>query len=71
MAGALLVADEDVVELLRPVDRIVEREYRSARKSEDDVGAEFLQGPDDGLGAVDALGASATTGGGDSSGTGA
>jgi hypothetical protein len=70
VAGPLLVADEDVVELLRPVDRVVQRQDSTAGKSEDHVRSKLFERSDDSLGAVDALGPTAASGGGDGGGTG-
>ena len=56
MAGTLLVANQDVVELLGAVEGFVERQHRSAGKTEDDVSPQFLEGTDYRLGTVDAFG---------------
>ena len=44
MAGALLVADEDVADLLRVEHRVVGREDRAPRDAEDRVAADGLEG---------------------------
>ena len=49
MSRALLVADEDVTELLRVEKRVVDRQYGTAGDAEDDVDVELLQRPDDRL----------------------
>ena len=43
VAGALLVADQDVPQLLRVEQRVVDRQHRAAGDPEDDVDAELLQ----------------------------
>ena len=65
MARTLLVADQDVAQLLGVEQRIVDRQYRTAGDPEDHLDAEFLQRPHHRLGAGellgrDALGALAT-----------
>ncbi|BDD81843.1 hypothetical protein TPB0596_16060 [Tsukamurella pulmonis] len=56
MTGALLVPHEDVADLLRVEERVVDREDAAARNTEDRVHADLLKRPDDRLGAGDALG---------------
>ena len=50
VSGALLVADEDVPDLLGVQERVVRREYRAARDAEDGVDPGRLQCPDQALG---------------------
>jgi hypothetical protein len=51
VAGALLVADEDVAQPGRIEERIVRRQDRPAGDAEDGVNAELLEGTDKRLGA--------------------
>ena len=46
VAGALLVADQHVAQLLRVEQRVIDRQHRAARNAEDDLDVEFLQRPD-------------------------
>ncbi len=46
MSRALLVAHQDVAQLLRVEKRVVDRQHGSAGDAEDDVDVEFLQRPD-------------------------
>ena len=55
VAGALLVAHQDVADLLGVEQRVVQREDRAARNAEYDVRAKLLEGPDDRLRAGHAL----------------
>ena len=55
MSRALLVADEDVTELLRVEKRVVDRQHGTAGNAEDDVDVELLQRPDDRLGSGELL----------------
>ncbi|GAA3693441.1 hypothetical protein GCM10022238_07450 [Gordonia hankookensis] len=56
MSRTLLVPDQDVTNLLRIQQRIVDRQDRAAGNAEDHLDAEFLERPDHGLGTADALG---------------
>ena len=56
MAGTLLVTHQDVADLLRIEERIVDGENRSAGDTEYDVDTEFLERADDRLRTADALG---------------
>ena len=49
MSRALLVADQNVTELLRVEKRVVDRQHGTAGDAEDDVDVELLQRPDDRL----------------------
>ena len=46
VAGALLVADQHVTQLLRVEQRVVDRQHGSAGDAEDDVDVELLERPD-------------------------
>ena len=46
VSGALLVAHQDVAQLLRVEQRVVHRQHRAAGDAEDDLDVEFLQRPD-------------------------
>jgi hypothetical protein len=56
VAGALLVADQDVAHLDGVHQRVVRGKDRTARDAEHGVGADRLERTDEGLGARDALG---------------
>jgi hypothetical protein len=55
MSRALLVADEDVTELLRVEKRVIDRQHGSAGDAEDDLDVELLQRPDHRLGSGELL----------------
>jgi hypothetical protein len=55
VSSALLVADEDVTELLRVEERVIDRQHGSAGNAEDDLDVELLQRPDDRLGSGELL----------------
>ncbi len=55
VAGALLVPNQHVAQLLRVEQRVVDRQHGAAGDPEDDVDAELFQRPDDRLGAGELL----------------